>query len=58
MDAQIAGKMGLGLALLGVSTVMWLSGWFWPWGWVVGGLCFLWGLFTIGDKKSEWENPY
>jgi hypothetical protein len=27
-------------------------------GWVMGGLCFLWALFTIGDKKNEWENPY
>jgi hypothetical protein len=37
---------------------MWSAGRFWPWGWVMGGLCILWALFTIGHTKNEWENPY
>lgn len=59
MDADILAKTFGGLALLGVSTAMYFSGRFWPWGWGVGrgggGLLLCWGLFSIGDKKSDWE---
>ncbi len=27
-----------GLLALAASTVMWLVGYFWPWGWAVGGV--------------------
>ncbi len=55
MDWDIAGKVALGLLMIGVSTALWLSGTFWPWGWVIGVGSFLWGLLSIGDKKNEWE---
>jgi hypothetical protein len=55
MDAEILGKIGLGAVLIGVSTVLWFMGRVWPWGWVVGVGSLLWGVFSIGDKKNEWE---
>jgi hypothetical protein len=55
VDGDILAKMGLGAVLTGVSTYLWSVGRIWPWGWVVGVGSFLWGLLSIGDKKSEWE---
>jgi hypothetical protein len=54
VDAYVIGKVLSGLALLAVSTAIWFAGRFWPWGWVVGGGLLLWGLASIGDKKSEY----
>ena len=41
----------VGLGLLAASTVMWFSGWFWPWGWVVGGLIVLLSI-PSGKRNS------
>jgi hypothetical protein len=47
--------MGLGVLMIGASTVLWFRAIIWPWGWVVGVGSMLWGLLSIGDKRSEWE---
>jgi len=57
MDRGIAAKLGIGAFMLAVSTGLWFSGRFWPWGWAIGVIFLLWGLMTIGDKKNEWERP-
>jgi hypothetical protein len=55
VDAYVIGKVGGGLALLAVSATIWFGAdRFWPWGWVLGGGMLLWGLLSIGDKKSEY----
>jgi hypothetical protein len=55
VDRDIVLKTIGGLALLGASTAMYFSGIIWPYGWGLGALLLCWGLFSIGDKKSEWE---
>jgi hypothetical protein len=41
------------LGLLGASTIMWLDGWIWPYGWIVGSVLL---VACIPDKKrSKWE---
>ena len=55
MDTDILAKMGFGVLMIGVSTgLLLLTDRIWVWGWVVGVGGLLWGLFSIGDKKSEW----
>ena len=44
-------RLVVGLILLGVSTVIWMSGYFWPWGWVVGGILLL-AAIPGGGKKD------
>ena len=34
-------KYGVALLLLAISTVAWFSGYFWPWGWGLGGVLLL-----------------
>lgn len=56
MDWDIIGKIGGGLALIGTSfAILFLADRIWFWGWVVGGILFLWGLLSIGDLKNDWE---
>ncbi len=56
LDWDILAKMGGGLALIGVSFgILFFAQRIWFWGWVVGGILFFWGLFSIGDIKNEWE---
>jgi hypothetical protein len=40
-------KYGVSFLFLGISTVLWLRGVFWPWGWAVGGVLL---LFSLGSK--------
>jgi hypothetical protein len=56
LDWDILAKMGGGLALCGLSFALLLAtDRIWIWGWVMGGILFLWGLFSIGDLKNDWE---
>ncbi len=43
----------IGLGFLAVSTVFWLSGWFWPWGWAVGGIILL-ASIPSGRRQSRY----
>ena len=36
-----------GLAMLGVAYAIYLGGWFWPWGWAIGGVLLLAGIFLM-----------
>ena len=44
-------KVLVPLILIGISTFLWLDGYFWPWGWGLGVLLL---LFAIPGKKNEW----
>ncbi len=41
----------IGLALLGVSTLLYFGGTIWPWGWVVGGIILLAAIPSGGQKS-------
>ena len=41
-----------GLILVGVSTVIWMSGYFWPWGWVVGVILLLAAIPERGKRDT------
>ena len=41
-------KYGLAFLFLGISTVAYFCGYFWPWGWAVGGVLLLAAIW-IGD---------
>lgn len=41
------------LVPLALSTIIFLNGRFWPWGWVVGAIMFL-ASFPTRSEKSEW----
>jgi hypothetical protein len=37
---------------IAVSTVMFFGGWFWPWGWAVGAVCFFFSFKSDAEKKG------
>jgi hypothetical protein len=43
----------IALVPLGISTVMFLNGTIWPWGWIVGAVMLCCALPSRGEK-SEW----
>jgi hypothetical protein len=42
-------RYGTALILLAISTILWFSGRFWPWGWVAGIVL----LLMAGPSKAE-----
>jgi hypothetical protein len=40
-----------GLFLL-ASTLVWLGGYFWPWGWAVGGVLLIFSFPNDAEKKG------
>jgi hypothetical protein len=45
-------RLIVGLVLLGISTLIWFGGRFWPWGWVVGVILLL-AAIPGGPRRSE-----
>lgn len=45
-------RAGLALLLLAISTVLWLMGEFWPWGWVAGVVLLLFSLPSDRERKG------
>ena len=46
-------RIGIGVLLIVVSTILYFSGRFWPWGWAAGTVAILFG----GRSKQE-KNGY
>lgn len=40
-DLSKGARYGVSILFLGVSTLLYFCGYFWPWGWAVGGVLFL-----------------
>lgn len=60
LDADILGKMGGGLVMMAIPASVWyfndsMSRGAWFLG-VAGVFVFVWGLASIGDRKSEWDS--
>lgn len=34
------------------STALWFSGYFWPWGWVVGGILLMLSFPSSSEKRG------
>jgi hypothetical protein len=47
-------RFGLSLIVLGVCAGIWFAGWFWPYGWVIGGVMLL-GSFPSSSEKSGYN---
>jgi hypothetical protein len=45
-------RFGIAVALLLVSTVLWLGGRFWPWGWVAGAVLLTFSFPSGPEKKG------
>jgi len=45
-------RVGVALALLLVSTLLWLAGRFWPWGWAVGVVLLLFSFPSSAERKG------
>ena len=45
-------KVGLSLCLLLVSTILWLTGTFWPWGWVAGVILLIFSFPNDAQRKG------
>lgn len=45
-DLSKGARIGVSLLFLGISTVLFLSGIFWPWGWAVGGVLLIASFIT------------
>ena len=43
-------RLGIPIALLAVSTLLFFNGVFWPWGWAIGGVLLLFGGWAGSDK--------
>ncbi len=45
----------IGLGLLAVSTLFWMGGRFWPWGWAVGVIILLASIPNRGGgERTRW----
>ncbi len=45
-------RLSIALAFLLLSTVLWLAGYFWPWGWAVGGVLLLVAFPSSLERKG------
>ncbi len=50
LSPWLRGGVAVGFLLL--STILWMTGRFWPWGWVAGGVLLLFSFPTAGEKKG------
>lgn len=45
-------RYGVALALLAISTVLYLAGTLWPWGWAVGAVLLLFAGPSDSEKRG------
>ena len=45
-------RMGVALAFLLVSTVLFVMDYFWPWGWAVGAVLLIFSFPNDAEKKG------
>jgi hypothetical protein len=45
-------KVGVALVLLSISTILWFTGRFWPWGWAAGLILLLFSFPNQAQKKG------
>jgi hypothetical protein len=45
-------RMAVALTFLLISTVLFFSGYFWPWGWAVGVILLLFSFPNDAEKKG------
>jgi hypothetical protein len=45
-------RAGVALLFLLASTILWILGWFWPWGWAIGGVLLLLSFPSKPENKG------
>lgn len=45
-------RKGIAVGILLLTTIIFLCGWFWPWGWAVGGVLLLFSGRNDSDKSG------
>lgn len=45
-----------GLAMLGVSYLIYYNGYIWPWGWAIGGVLLCAGILLMKSKSESGYN--
>jgi hypothetical protein len=45
-------RFGVASVFLLISTVLWFTGAFWPWGWVVGVVLLIFSFPSASEKKG------
>jgi hypothetical protein len=45
-------RVGVAVLCLLVSTILWLSGIFWPWGWAAGVVLLVFSLPSNSERKG------
>ena len=45
-------RVGVALVCLLISTALWFTGTFWPWGWVIGPVLLLFSFPSNSEKKG------
>jgi hypothetical protein len=45
-------RLGVACAFLLLSTILWFTGYFWPWGWAVGGVMLIFSFPNDAEKRG------
>lgn len=45
-------RLGIALLFLLISTVAFFAGYFWPWGWAVGGVLLMFSFPNDAEKRG------
>jgi hypothetical protein len=45
-------RVSVALLFLLASTILWFTGYFWPWGWAVGGILLILSFPSRTEKKG------
>ena len=45
-------RVCVALVFLLISTILWLAGRFWPWGWAIGVVLLLFSFPSAGERKG------
>lgn len=49
-DVPVWLRLTLSLGLLAISTVVFFAGYFWPWGWAIGGVLLVFSFIGSGSR--------
>jgi hypothetical protein len=45
-------RFGVSGSFLLLSTALWLSGYFWPWGWAAGGVLLIFSFPSESERRG------
>jgi hypothetical protein len=45
-------RVGVAMVFLLISTILWLAGWYWPWGWAIGFALLVFSFPSSSERKG------